>query len=108
MNPLQFVRSLARLLQGKPQIPERLGDNLALRTILQRRSVRSFTADRSRQMYLMPSWKLGGWRPARSTCRVGPWGFRCRCLARDFWPPDSFKAQRAVIVMGDLHPVKNW
>ena len=41
-GPIGFVRSLARLLSGKPNVPPSLADNPLLETILQRRSVRTF------------------------------------------------------------------
>ena len=107
MNPLQFVRSLARLLQGRPQIPKRLGDNLVLQTILQRRSVRSFSRRPIPSDVFDAILEAG--RLAPSTVNLQSWSFGdfdAAAWQEIFGRPIPFKAQRAVIVMGDLHRVK--
>jgi hypothetical protein len=43
MGPLEFVRSIRRILAGKPQVPPSLEDNQLLDIILKRRSIRRFT-----------------------------------------------------------------
>jgi len=42
LGPVDFVKSLARILSGRPQMPPSLNDNELLGIILKRRSVRSF------------------------------------------------------------------
>ena len=108
MNPFQFVRSLARLLRGRPQVPEGLKDNLLLQTILRRRSVRSFSRRPLPQEVFDAILEAG--RLAPCTVNLQSWSFGVFDSAswqRTFGRPIPFKAQRAVIVMGDLHRVKS-
>ena len=108
MNPFQFVRSLARLLRGRPQIPEDLKDNLLLQAILRRRSVRSFSRRPIPQEAFAAILEAG--RLAPCTVNLQSWSFGVFDAAawqRTFDRPIPFKAQRAVIVMGDFHRVKS-
>jgi hypothetical protein len=108
MNPFQFVRSLARLLRGRPRVPESLKDNLLLQTILQRRSVRSFSRRPIPQEEFDAILEAG--RLAPCTVNLQSWSFGVfdgASWQRTFGRPLPFKAQRAVIVMGDLHRVKS-
>jgi len=108
MNPFQFVRSLARLLRGRPQVPESLKDNLPLQTILQRRSVRGFSR-RPIPLEVFDAILEAG-RLAPSTVNLQSWSFGvfdASSWQETFRRPIPFKAHRAVIVMGDLHRVKN-
>ena len=41
---LAGIRSLVRLLRGRPKIPSSLADNPLLQVILNRRSIRAFTS----------------------------------------------------------------
>ena len=53
----QFLRSLWRILAGRPNIPPALQGNALLQTVLKRRSVRQFTRQGSRRTSSPPSWR---------------------------------------------------
>ena len=104
VGPFEFVRSLRRILAGKPQIPPSLQDNQLLQVILKRRSVRRF-ADRD-----IPEdvWQaiLEAGRLAPSTVNLQTWSFAtftAQSWQATFGRPLPFKARRAVLVMGDIH-----
>ena len=59
-NPFTFVRSLWRILRGRPQVPPSLADNPLLEMILKRRSVRSFTHAKFRTMSSPRFWRQVG------------------------------------------------
>ena len=102
------MRGLARLLQGRPQVPESLKDNLLLKTILRRRSVRSFSQRAIPDEVFDAILEAG--RLAPSTVNLQTWSFghlTPNSWRRTFGRPIPFKAQRAVIVMGDFHRVKS-
>ena len=108
MNLIQFARSLIRLLRGKPNVPAGLKDNHMLQTILQRRSVRSFSRQPLPQEVFTAILEAG--RLAPCTVNLQSWSFGV--FDADSWQATfgrtiPFKAQRAVIVMGDFHRVKN-
>jgi FMN reductase (NADPH) len=107
MNPWVFVRSLGRLLAGRPHVAASLTDNAMLQTILRRRSVRSFV-DRPISDEVFNAILEAG-RVAPSTVNLQSWSFAVftpDCWKETFSRPIPFKAQRAVIVLGDLHRVR--
>ena len=107
LSPVQFTKSLLKILRGKPRIPATLQDNLLLETVLKRRSARKFTAGA-----IPPdAWAaiLEAARVAPSTVNLQTWSFAAFDAAgwsAMFGRPIPFKAQRAVIVMGDVHRVR--
>jgi nitroreductase len=103
-GPLGVVRSLARILVGRPQIPPSLQDNALLRTLLQRRSIRHF-ADRPIPDDVFAAILEAG-RLAPSTVNLQTWSFGIFDAAgwrETFGRSIPFRAQRAVIVLGDIH-----
>lgn len=103
-GPLGFVRSLLRILMGRPHTPSSLADNEMLRVILHRRSVRSF-ADREIPDDVFSAILEAG-RLAPSTVNLQPWSFAVfvpTSWQATFGAPMPFRGQRAVIVMGDTH-----
>jgi nitroreductase len=103
-GPIGFVRSLARLLAGKPNVPPSLADNPLLETILQRRSVRTF-AQRAIPDDVFAA-ILEAARVAPSTVNLQSWSFAVFTAATwraTFDRPIPFQGQRAVIVLGDTH-----
>jgi nitroreductase len=103
-GPAGFVHSLWRLLRGKPQVPPSLADNDLLLTLLQRRSVRSFTAQAIPDDVFAAILEAG--RLAPSTVNLQTWSFAAfkpDLWAATFGQPLPFRGQRAVIVMGDTH-----
>jgi nitroreductase len=102
MGPLEFVRSIRRILAGKPQVPPSLEDNQLLDIILKRRSVRRFT-DREIPDDVFSAILEAG-RLAPSTVNLQTWTFftfSAETWRDTFGHPIPFKGIRAVIVMGD-------
>ncbi len=103
-GPVSFVRSLWRILRGKPQVPPSLADNELLQVLLRRRSVRSFTAQAIPDDVFAAILEAG--RVAPSTVNLQTWSFALftgDSWAATFGRPLPFRGQRAVIVMGDTH-----
>ena len=107
LAPVTFVRSLVRILAGRPQIPESLQDNALLAVLLNRRSVRSFE-DRPIPDDVFAAILEAG-RVAPSTVNLQTWNFAIFTPAEwtaKFGRPLPFKAARAVIVLADAHRTK--
>jgi len=103
-GPLGFVRSLARILAGRPQVPPSLQDNALLRRLLSRRSVRHYD-DRPIPDDVFAAILEAG-RLAPSTVNLQTWSFAVFNAAgwqERFGRTIPFRAQRAVIVLGDIH-----
>ena len=95
MNPFQFVRSLARLLRGRPQVPESLKDNLPLQTILQRRSVRGFSRRPIPLEVFDAILEAGRLAPQHGKpAELVLWGIRCVFMAGNLSPPNSFQGSQ--------------
>jgi FMN reductase (NADPH) len=104
MTAREFVRSLWRILAGRPKVPDSLAGNELLRIILDRRSVRRFSPREIPEDVFAAILEAG--RLAPSTVNLQSWSFAVFTAAswKDaFGRPLPFKAQRAVIVMGDTH-----
>jgi len=102
-----FVKSLARILTGKPHVPPSLKGNQLLGIILRRRSVRSF-ADREIPDDVLAAILEAG-RLAPSTVNLQTWAFAvftAEMWRETFGSSIPFKGRRAVIVMGDTHRVR--
>ena len=107
MKPSQVVTALWRILQGRPRVPKSLKNNTALRTILARRSVRSFTS----QEIPADAWEavLEAGRVAPSTVNLQSWSFALydRASWREtFGAGLPFNAQRAAIILADGHRIR--
>jgi nitroreductase len=103
-GPIGFVRSLGRILAGRPQVPPSLQDNALLRTLLHRRSVRQF-ADLPIPDDVFAAVLEAG-RLAPSTVNLQTWSFavfNAEEWQGTFGRTIPFQAQRAVIVLGDVH-----
>ena len=108
VGPLRFVRSLARILGGRPHVPAELAGNALLNTIVDRRSVRSFTGRAVPDAVFSAILEAG--RLAPSTVNLQTWSFATftQALWREtFGRPLPLGGQRAVIVMGDVHRVRS-
>jgi nitroreductase len=104
LGPVTFIKSLARILSGRPQTPPSLSDNELLGVILKRRSVRSF-ADRSIPDDIFAAILEAG-RLAPSTVNLQTWSFAIftdTSWREAFGGALPFRGKRAVIVMGDTH-----
>lgn len=107
-GPIGFLRSLRRILMGRPQVPPSLADNEALQVVLQRRSVRSFARREISDEVFEAILEAG--RLAPSTVNLQTWSFAT--FTQDSWRrvlerPIPFRANRAVTVMGDNHRVRS-
>jgi nitroreductase len=103
-NPFIFVRSLWRILKGRPHVPPSLTDNPLLEVIMKRRSIRSF-ADREIPEDVFAAILEAG-RLAPSTVNLQSWSFAAFTAATwhaMFDRPVPFHGQRAIIVMGDTY-----
>ena len=103
-KPAGFVRSLLRILRGKPQIPPSLEGNEALARVLQRRSMRSFDKTEIPDDVFAAILEAG--RVAPSTVNLQTWSFAV--LDGDQWRdtfghPIPFRGQKAVIILADTH-----
>ena len=104
IGPLDFVRSLLRILRGRPQVPPSLADNELLRVILRRRSVRRFAGRAIPDDVFAAILEAG--RLAPSTVNLQTWSFApftAISWRETFGSPLPFRGRRAVIVMGDTH-----
>jgi len=99
-----FLRGLVRIIAGRPRVPRPLVGNETLRTVLERRSVRTFGDDPIPDDVWTAILEAG--RVAPSTVNLQTWSFDV--FTRDQWreffgQPIPFDAQRAVIVLADTH-----
>ena len=104
LGPVKFVKSLARILSGRPQMPPSLGDNELLGIILKRRSVRSFAGRNIPDDVFAAILEAG--RLAPSTVNLQTWSFAIftdSSWRETFGAALPFRGKRAVIVMGDTH-----
>jgi FMN reductase (NADPH) len=108
LSPLEFVRSLGRILRGRPQVPLSLADNALLKTLLNRRSVRSF-ADRPIPDDVWAAILEAG-RLAPSTVNLQTWSFAVFTAAQweaAFRHPIPFRGPAAIIILADTHRAKS-
>ncbi len=104
LGPTRFARALARILRGRPNIPVGLADNVPLRTILQRRSVRSFMSTEIPDDVFQAIIEAG--RLAPSTVNLQTWSFAVftpETWQEHFGRGIPFRGRRAVIVLADTH-----
>jgi len=104
LGPVNFVKSLARILSGRPQMPPSLNDNELLGIILKRRSVRSFAGRNIPDDVFAAILEAG--RLAPSTVNLQTWSFAIftdGSWRETFGAALPFRGKRAVIVMGDTH-----
>jgi len=98
------LRSLVRLLRGKPNIPPSLADNALLQVILNRRSVRSFTSQAIPEDVFAAILEAG--RLAPSTVNLQTWAFAvfdAKLWQQTFGQSIPFRGSRAVIVIADTY-----
>ncbi len=101
---VEFIRSLWRILAGRPQTPLALAGNELLKVIYNRRSARRFTPKPVPEDVFRAILEAG--RLAPSTVNLQTWAFAlytAETWQAAFGRPIPFKAQRAVIVLGDVH-----
>jgi hypothetical protein len=104
LSPVEFARSLGRLLAGRPRTPAPLEGNPMLALILNRRSVRRFLPRPLPDEVVAAILEAG--RLAPSTVNLQTWSFAPftpQTWRATFAQPLPFKAPLAVMVMGDLH-----
>ncbi|HPH95343.1 MAG TPA: nitroreductase family protein [Anaerolineaceae bacterium] len=102
LSPIKAVRSLIKILQGKPKVPPSLADNALLQVILNRRSVRSFTAQPIPDDVFSAILEAGRLTP--STVNLQSWSFAvfdAPLWQEVFGRPIPFRGSRAVVVIAD-------
>lgn len=98
------ILSLSRLLRGRPKIPPTLAENPLLQTILNRRSVRSFTPKAIPDDVFAAILEAG--RLAPSTVNLQSWAFAvfdADLWQRTFGQSIPFRGTRAVIIIADTY-----
>ena len=101
---LATIRSLVRLLRGRPIIPSSLADNPLLHVILNRRSIRAFTSQSIPEDIFAAILEAG--RLAPSTVNLQTWAFAvfdATLWRQTFDQPIPFRGSRAVIVIADTY-----
>jgi nitroreductase len=104
LGAIAFIRSLARILTGKPEVPASLADNRLLQVILHRRSVRSFSSQAIPEDVFAAILEAG--RLAPSTVNLQTWAFAvfdAELWQRTFGQTIPFHGSRAVIVIADTY-----
>ena len=104
MTLLDFLKAVWRILAGRPQTPPLLKGNELLKIIHNRRSVRRFTKREIPEDVFAAILEAG--RLAPSTVNLQTWSFaifNAKTWQVTFNQTIPFKAQRAIIVMGDTH-----
>jgi nitroreductase len=104
MNPLDFLRSLWKILAGRPQVPPALAGNPLVTTIMNRRSVRQFKQQPIPDDFFSVILEAG--RLAPSTVNLQTWSFAvftAETWKVTFGSAIPFRAQKAVMVLGDTH-----
>jgi nitroreductase len=102
------VRSILRILAGRPQVPPSLADNEALQVVLQRRSVRKFAREAIPDDVFAAILEAG--RLAPCTVNLQTWSFATFTPASwraMFERPIPFHGQRAIVVMSDTHRARS-
>ena len=104
MTPVDFLRSLWKIIAGRPQVPPALAGNPLVTTILNRRSVRQFKQQPIPDDVFSVILEAG--RLAPSTVNLQTWSFAV--FTAETWKTTfgngiPFRAQKAVMVLGDTH-----
>jgi len=100
----EFIRSIGHILVSRPQTPPALAGNELLQIILNRRSLRRFTSRPIDEDVFAAILEAG--RLAPSTVNLQTWTFAVFTAGTwraAFGREIPFKAQRAVILLGDIH-----
>lgn len=98
------LRSLLKILRGRPDVPASLANNELLKVILRRRSIRSFSAQPIPEEIFAAILEAG--RLAPSTVNLQSWtfaAFDANLWRKIFGRPIPFQGARAVIVISDTH-----
>lgn len=104
MTPVDFLRSLWKILAGRPQVPSALAGNPLVTTIMNRRSVRQFKQQPIAEDVFSVILEAG--RLAPSTVNLQTWSFAV--FSAETWKATfangiPFRAQKAVMILGDTH-----
>lgn len=102
-----FLGGLARLISARPRVPRPLQDNEMLRTLLERRSVRSFASEPIDD----DAWAaiLEAGRLAPSTVNLQTWSFAhftADGWQEQFGSPIPMQAARGVVILADTNRVR--
>ncbi|MFZ3070079.1 MAG: nitroreductase family protein [Anaerolineaceae bacterium] len=98
------VKSLAKILKGKPKVPASLSDNEMLQKIYHRRSVRSFTSQEIPEEVFSAILEAGRLAP----CGVNLQSWTFVVFDKELWRETfgstlPFRGEQAVIVISDCH-----
>jgi FMN reductase (NADPH) len=104
MTAVEFLRSLWKILARRPQVPPSLAGNPLVKTIMNRRSVRQFNQQSIPDDVFSVILEAG--RLAPSTVNLQTWSFAvftAESWRATFESAIPFRAQKAVMVLGDTH-----
>jgi FMN reductase (NADPH) len=107
MGVTEAIRSLARIVSGRPNIPPSLADNPLLQVILNRRSVRTFEPRDIPDDVFSAILEAG--RLAPCTVNLQTWSFAAFDADRwfqTFGHSIPFRGSRAVIIIADTYRVR--
>lgn len=107
MNPIKFIKNLAKILQARPQIPDSVKDSELLKILVNRRSIRKFSDKEVPDDVFQAILEAG--RLAPSTVNLQTWYFIAFTNASwkgHFGQQIPFKGNRAVIILGDINRTK--
>lgn len=107
INPIKFIKALWQIVSSKPRIPPSLQNNLLLTTILNRRSVRSFSDQNIPDDVFDAILEAG--RLAPSTVNLQTWTFGVFTPSQwkeKFSGSIPFKANKAIMILGDNYRIK--
>ena len=107
LNPVEFIKGLKGILDGKVNLPESLKDNPVLQVLLRRRSVRKFQKKPIPDDVFSAILEAGRVAPSGVNMQSWSFGIFDRGSWREtFGTPIPFDAERAVMVMGDVHRMR--
>lgn len=104
MGPIAFFKHLKKIIQSRPQVPESVSDNVLLKIILNRRSIRNFSGKEIPGDVFKAILEAG--RLAPSTVNLQTWSFFVfspQDWEKTFGRTIPFRGRRAVIICGDAH-----
>jgi nitroreductase len=104
LNPVEFIKGLYGIIDGKVNLPESLKENPVLQVLLRRRSVRKFKKEDIPEDVFRAI--LEAARVAPCAINLQSWAFGIftqETWKKTFGRSIPFGAQRAVMVMGDIH-----
>jgi FMN reductase (NADPH) len=104
LNPVEFIKGLYGIIDGKVHLPESLKENPVLQVLLRRRSVRKFKEEDIPEDVFRAILEAARVAPCAINLQSWTFGiFNRETWKKTFERSIPFNAPRAVMVMGDIH-----